>query len=74
MFKKKNPNFKEVDELKLKALKRFEYVVCDTNKVGCEVTYLRVPGGLIRTVSTPECVSQQFIEIPISFFTNFTNN
>jgi len=70
MFKKKEKTFKEVDESKLKNLKRFEYLICDLNEVGCSICYLRVPGGLIRTISTPESVNQLFIPVNVSFFTN----
>lgn len=70
MFKKKKKSFQEVDESKLKALKRFEYIVCDYNEVGCSICYTRVPDGLVRTISTPEGTSQVFIPIKISFFTN----
>lgn len=70
MFKKKEKCFKEIDESRLKILKRFEYVICDCNEVGCSICYLRVHGGLIRTVSTPESVSQLFIPMNVSFFAN----
>lgn len=70
MFKKKKKQFQEVNEDKLKQLKRFEYLTCDFNEVGCSICYTRVPGGLIRTVSTPESVSQCFIAVNVSFFTN----
>lgn len=70
MFKKKDNVLKEIEESKLKTLKRFEYIICDHNEVGCSICYLRVPGGLIRTVSTPESVHQIFIPLNISFFTN----
>jgi hypothetical protein len=70
MFKKKDNVFQEVDESKLRSLRRFEYLVCDCNEVGCSICYLRVPGGLIRTISTPESVNQLFIPLNISFFTN----
>jgi hypothetical protein len=70
MAKKKKNIFKEVEETKLKQLKKFEYLICDYNEVGCSICYLRVPGGLIRTVSTPESVNQLFIPLNISFFTN----
>lgn len=70
MVKNKENVFKEVNESKLKALKRFEYIICDYNKVGCSICYLRVPGGLVRTISTPESVNQLFIPLGISFFTN----
>lgn len=69
MFSKKDI-YKELDESKLKTLKRFEYLICDSNEVGCSICYLRVPGGLIRTVSTPESVNQVFIPVNISYFTN----
>lgn len=70
MTRKKKNIFKEIEETKLKQLKKFEYLICDYNEVGCSICYLRVPGGLIRTVSTPESVSQLFIPLNISFFTN----
>lgn len=70
MFKKKKDSYKEVDESKLRSLRRFEYFICDCNEVGCSICYLRVPGGLVRTVSTPESVNQLFIPLNISFFTN----
>lgn len=70
MFKKKARVYKEIDENKLKGLKYFEYVVCDTNEVGCSITYLRVPGGIIRTIATPESVDQLFISLNASFFAN----
>lgn len=69
MFSKKDI-YKELDESKLKTLKRFEYLICDSNEVGCSICYLRVPGGLIRTVSTSESVNQVFIPVNISYFTN----
>lgn len=70
MFKHKYNIFKEVDEQQIKNLKRFEYIVCDSNEVGCSICYIRVPGGIIRTISTPESVDQIFIPLSISFFTN----
>jgi translation initiation factor RLI1 len=70
MAKRKKNIFKEVEETELKQLKRFEYLICEYNEVGCSICYLRVPGGLIRTISTPESVNQLFIPLNISFFTN----
>lgn len=70
MFKKKQSNFKEVEESRLKNLRRFEYLICDSNEVGCSICYLRVPGGIVRTISTPESVHQLFIPLNVSFFTN----
>lgn len=70
MFKRKNEIFKEIDESQVKNLKRFEYILCNSNEVGCSISYLRVPGGIIRTISTPESVNQVFIPLNISFFTN----
>lgn len=70
MFNKKTEIFKEVDETDLRNLKRFQYLICDLNEVGCSISYLRVPGGLIRTISTPESVNQLFIPTNTSFFTN----
>lgn len=70
MFKHKTKTFKEADEQEIKNLKRFEYIICDSNEVGCSICYLRVPGGIVRTISTPESVDQLFIPLNISFFTN----
>jgi hypothetical protein len=70
MAKRKKNIFKEVEETELKQLKKFEYLICEYNEVGCSICYLRIPGGLIRTVSTPESVNQLFIPLNISFFTN----
>lgn len=70
MFKHKTKAFKEADEQEIKNLKRFEYIICDSNEVGCSICYLRVPGGIVRTISTPESVDQLFIPLNISFFTN----
>lgn len=70
MFKKKNKLTRsELDVDLLKGLKIFESIDGNFNELGYHVTYLRVPGGLIRTVVNTEAIDQLFIPLPNSYFT-----
>lgn len=70
MFKKKNKsNRVELNIDLLKGLKIFESIDGNFNELGYNVTYLRVPGGLIRTVVNTEAIDQLFIPLPNSYFT-----
>lgn len=70
MFKKKNKsNRVELNIDLLKGLKIFESIDGNFNELGYNVTYLRVPGGLIRTVINTEAIDQLFIPLPNSYFT-----
>lgn len=70
MFKKKNKsNRVELNIDLLKGLKIFESIDGNFNELGYNVTYLRVPGGLIRTVINTEAIDQLFISLPNSYFT-----
>ena len=68
MFKSKNTVFTEIDINLLKKLKIFESVEGIYNNLGYSVTYLRVPGGLIRTVINTEAIDQLFISLNNSWF------
>ena len=67
--KKKAKNHKEIDEENLKNLELFEYIEGNYNELGHNSYYLRVPGGIIRTIVNTESTSQIFIPLPNSFFT-----
>lgn len=68
MFNKKIKINIEITEEKLKRLKLFESVDGNFNELGYNVTYLRIPGGLIRTVVNTEALDQLFIPLPASYF------
>lgn len=69
MFKSKNKKiYLEIDVNVLKDLKYFESVDGNFNELGYHVTYLRVPGGIIRTVVNTEALDQLFIPLPNSYF------
>lgn len=68
MFKKKKNSKLELDMELLKGLKLFESVDGSFNELGYNVSYLRVPGGLIRTVINTEAIDQLFIPLPNSYF------
>lgn len=68
LFKKKKTSFKEIELKDLKELSFFESVEGKFNELGYNVTYLRIPGGVIRTVINTEAIDQIFIELPNSFF------
>lgn len=68
MFKKKNKKILEINELALKSLALFEKVHGEYDPSGYEIEYTRIPGGLIRTISTPEALDQLFIPLPASYF------
>lgn len=69
MFKSKNKKiYLEIDVDVLKDLKYFESVDGNFNELGYHVTYLRVPGGIIRTVVNTEALDQLFIPLPNSYF------
>lgn len=68
MFKSKNTVFTEIDINLLKKLKLFESADGIYNNLGYSVTYLRVPGGLIRTVINTEAIDQLFISLNNSWF------
>lgn len=69
MYKKKKKAFLDIEESALKQLKLFEkiYGKYDT-EMGHSFYYLRVPGGLIRTVVSPESINQIFISVPNTYF------
>ena len=68
MFKKKEKIQKEIDETKLKKLNLFESIDGNYNELGFTITYTRIPGGLIRTIVTPEALDQLFIPLQASYF------
>lgn len=68
MFKKKTKIYTEIDEDKLKKLKLFESVDGNFNELGFNVSYTRIPGGIIRTVLNPESIDQLFIPLQNSYF------
>ena len=68
LFKKKKNVLKEIEIKDLKDLNFFESVEGKFNELGYNVSYLRVPGGVIRTVVNTEAIDQIFIELPNSFF------
>ena len=71
MFKKKTKKIHlEIDQGNLKKLSLFESVDGNSNELGYNVTYLRIPGGLIRTVINTEAIDQLFIPLPNSYFTS----
>lgn len=69
MIKKKEKIFVDISEVSLKKLKLFEkvYGKYDT-EMGHSFYYLRVPGGLIRTIVSPEALNQIFISLPNNYF------
>ena len=70
MFKKKSKKvYLEIDSDSLKKLSLFESIDGNFNELGYNVTYLRIPGGLIRTVVNTEAIDQLFIALPNSYFT-----
>ena len=70
MFKKKSRKvYLEIDPDSLKKLSLFESIDGNFNELGYNVTYLRIPGGLIRTVVNTEAIDQLFIALPNSYFT-----
>ena len=70
MFKKKKKKvYLEIDPDSLKKLSLFESIDGNFNELGYNVTYLRIPGGLIRTVVNTEAIDQLFIALPNSYFT-----
>lgn len=70
MFKKKSKKvYLEIDPDSLKKLSLFESIDGNFNELGYNVTYLRIPGGLIRTVVNTEAIDQLFIALPNSYFT-----
>jgi len=69
MFKyKKREHYKEIEETNLKNLNLFESVDANFNEFGYNITYTRVPNGLIRTIITPESIDQLLITLPASYF------
>lgn len=70
MFKrnKERPNYTEIDEVSLKKLHLFESVNGNFNELGYAISYTRIPGGLIRTIITPEALDQLFIPLQASYF------
>lgn len=68
MFKKKDIIYTEIQEEVLKKLKLFESIDGEWNKNGFNVTYTRIPGGLIRTIYNTEGLDQLFISLPASYF------
>lgn len=70
MFKrnKERPAYTEIDEASLKKLHLFESIDANFNELGYAISYTRIPGGLIRTVITPEALDQLFIPLPASYF------
>ena len=68
MFKKEKLTYIEINEASLKKLHLFESVDGNFNELGYNVSYTRVPGGLIRTIITPEALDQLFIPLQASYF------
>lgn len=65
---KKVKKIQEIDEKVLKSLKLYEKAYGEYDPTGYEVEYTRIPGGLIRTISTPEALDQLFIPLAASYF------
>ena len=69
MFKRnKNNKYIEINEEDLKKLNLFESVDGNFNEFGYNITYTRIPNGLIRTTIMPESIDQLFIPLPASYF------
>ena len=70
MFKKNKEKlvYKEIDEISLKKLHLFESVDGNYNELGFGINYTRIPGGLVRTIITPEALDQLFIPLAASYF------
>lgn len=68
MFKKKKKTYLEIDENKLKSLNLFESIDGNFNELGYNISYTRIPGGIVRTVINPEALDQLFIPLPNSYF------
>ena len=69
--KKKIKTITDITNEELRALKMFEVV--DTRRdtsLSYEVSYLRIPGGVIRTLVHAEGISQIKIDLPNTFFEN----
>lgn len=65
MFNKK-PKIKAKPEININELKQlalFESVDGQFNELGFSVSYLRVPGGVIRTIINNTSLHQIFIEL-----------
>lgn len=65
---KTKPAYIEIDEASLKKLHLFESVNANFNELGYAISYTRIPGGLIRTIITPEALDQLFIPLSASYF------
>ena len=65
---KKIKKIQEIDEKTLKSLDLYEKAFGEYDPTGYEIEYTRIPGGLIRTISTPEALDQLFIPLPASYF------
>jgi hypothetical protein len=69
MFKKNKVKvYKEIEEIELKKLNLFESIDGNFNEFGYNITYTRIPNGLIRTIIMPESIDQLFIPLPASYF------
>lgn len=68
MFNKKNKKYIEINEKDLKALSLFESVDGNYNSLGFNITFTRVPGGIIRTIVNTEGLDQLFIPVPNNYF------
>ena len=65
---KTKPAYIEIDEASLKKLHLFESVNANFNELGYAISYTRIPGGIIRTIITPEALDQLFIPLSASYF------
>lgn len=69
--KKKIKTVVDISDEELRTLKMFESVETRTDSfLSYEVSYLRVPGGVIRTLVHAEGISQIKIDLPNTFFEN----
>lgn len=69
MFKKNKVKvYKEIEEIELKKLNLFESIDGNFNEFGYNITYTRIPNGIIRTIIMPESIDQLFIPLPASYF------
>lgn len=62
--KTKRKNTREIDLLELKNEVLFTKIDAGMNELGFSVEYLRVPGGVIRTLVNNTSISQIFIPLP----------
>lgn len=62
--KSKAKNIREIDLSELKNAVLFTKIDAGINELGFSVEYLRVPGGVIRTLVNNTSINQIFIPLP----------